>query len=264
MSTNHTPSAFITLINVDTTIRTVKLSRKTINMKNFTDNTTLGCGVCSASETQPFLNIDGRDYHRCNHCMATILDPAHWLSPEMEYAQYLEHKNSATDNGYRKFLSKLTIPLLKKLAPSRTGLDYGCGPGPALAQMLSEAGHSVSFFDPFFFPDKNLLNQSFDFITCTETIEHFHRPAIEFARFKRMLRPGGWLAVMTCFQTDDTRFSSWHYRRDPTHVVFYRETTLRHIAKNFEWSCDFPIKNVALMQKPLNTWSIRETRYSAY
>ena len=39
----------------------------------------------------------------------------------------------------------------------------------------------------------------------------------------RLVRPGGWLAVMTCFQTDDARFAGWHYRKDPTHVVFYRE-----------------------------------------
>jgi hypothetical protein len=220
-------------------------------MKNITRDTPFSCSVCSTPETYPFLNINGRDYRRCNHCMATILSPAQWLSSKAEYAQYIEHENSPTDDGYRKFLSKLITPLLKKLTPGQTGLDYGCGPGPVLAQMLSEAGHNVSLFDPLFFPDQHLFDQNYDFITCTETIEHFHRPAEEFSRLNQMLRPGGWLAIMTCFQTDDSRFSSWHYRRDPTHVVFYRETTLRYIAKNFGWSCEIPIKDVALMQKPL-------------
>lgn len=209
------------------------------------------CGVCNAPVIRPLLNIEGRVYRRCDRCMATLMDPAQWLSPGMEYAEYLEHKNNFTDIKYQKFLSKLTNPLLKKLTSVQEGLDYGCGPGPVLAQMLSEAGHNMSFFDPFFFPDHALLSGFYDFITCTETIEHFHHPAEEFARFEKMLRPGGWLAVMTCFQTDDTLFSSWHYRRDPTHVVFYREATLRHIASNFGWSCEIPIKDVALMQKPL-------------
>ncbi len=216
-------------------------------------DTPLNCSVCSAPETHPFININGREYRRCTHCMATILNPAQWLSPEMEYAQYIEHENSPTDGGYRKFLSKLTTPLLKKLAPGQTGLDYGCGPGPVLAQMLSETGHNVSLFDPFFSPDQNVLDKNYDFIACTETIEHFHRPAEEFTRLDQMLRPGGWLAIMTCFQTDDSRFSSWHYRRDPTHVVFYRETTLRHIAKIYGWFCEIPVKDVALMQKPLKS-----------
>jgi 2-polyprenyl-3-methyl-5-hydroxy-6-metoxy-1,4-benzoquinol methylase len=184
--------------------------------------------------------------------MATFMDPTQWLSPEMECAQYLEHKNDLSDTGYRKFLSKLATPLLKRLASGKDGLDYGCGPGPVLAQILSGAGHNMSLFDPFFYPAQNLLDRLYDFITCTETIEHFHRPAEEFARFEQMLRSGGWLAVMTCFQTDDSRFSSWHYRRDPTHVVFYREETLRHIARSYGWSCEIPVKNVALMQKPLS------------
>ena len=37
-----------------------------------------------------------------------------------------------------------------------------------------------------------------------------------------LVRPGGWTGVMTCFQTDDARLAHCHYRRDPTHVVFYR------------------------------------------
>jgi len=170
----------------------------------------------------------------------------------MEYAEYLKHQNSLDDTDYQKFLSKLVNPLLKKLPSGQNGLDYGCGPVPVLAKILSAAGHNVSFFDPFFSPNQALLNRFYDFITCTETIEHFHHPVEEFARFEQMLRPGGWLAIMTCFQTDDARFSSWHYRRDPTHVVFYREETLRHIACNFGWSCEIPVKNVALMQKPLS------------
>jgi len=64
------------------------------------------------------------------------------------------------------------------------------------------------------------------------------------------VRPGGWLAVMTCFQTDDTRFRDWHYRHDPTHVVFYREATFRHIASSRGWSLEVPVKDVALMRRP--------------
>jgi 2-polyprenyl-3-methyl-5-hydroxy-6-metoxy-1,4-benzoquinol methylase len=183
--------------------------------------------------------------------MATLLDKANWLPADMEQEQYLKHQNNLDDSGYRRFLSKITDPLLNKLSPASEGLDYGCGPGPALAHMLSGAGHTVSLFDPFFYPEKTRLGRRYDFITCTETIEHFHLPAVEFERFDSILRPGGWLAVMTCFQNDDSRFPSWHYRRDPTHVVFYREETLRHIAGSFNWSCEIPVKDVALMQKPL-------------
>lgn len=87
-------------------------------------------------------------------------------------------------------------------------------------------------------------------MTCTETAEHFHDPFTEFDRMGALLRPGGLLGVMTLFQTDDAKFAGWRYRRDPTHVVFYRETTLRHIARSRGWSCEIPEKDIALMRLP--------------
>lgn len=209
------------------------------------------CIVCGANEARPFLKVCALDYQRCNCCQATFLDPAQRPTLDAERARYQQHRNDPSDIGYRRFLSKLTGPLLKRLATHRCGLDYGCGPGLALACMMREAGHETALYDPFFYPDITALQRTFDFITCAEVAEHFHRPAEEFARFDRMLRPGGWLAVMTCFQEDDDHFADWYYRRDLTHVVFYRESTLRHIARGFGWACEIPVKDVALMQKPM-------------
>ncbi|MBM9603960.1 class I SAM-dependent methyltransferase [Desulfopila inferna] len=207
------------------------------------------CIVCDTVSAHIFTCIGAKSYWRCDTCQATFLDPADRVSIEEEYAYYCLHRNNPDDLKYRHFLSKLTAPLLQRLPRQAKGLDYGCGPGPALAGMLSEAGHRMSLFDLHFFPEQEPLSDLYDFITCTETIEHFHHPAKEFKRLDSLLRPGGWLAVMTCFQTDDTRFASWHYRRDPTHVVFYREKTLCHLAREFGWTCEIPVKDVALMRK---------------
>lgn len=208
------------------------------------------CPVCRSAAARPFLSVDGRDYRQCAVCAARFLDSRHHPSPAAEYAHYLRHENDPADPRYRRFLAKLADPLLARLPAGSCGLDYGCGPGPALAVMLREAGHEVALYDPFFRPDRAPLNRSYDFVTCTETAEHFHRPADAFDRLMALVRPGGWLAVMTCFQTDDDRFRDWHYRKDPTHVVFYREETLRHLAASRGWSCEVPVKDVALMQRP--------------
>ena len=64
-----------------------------------------------------------------------------------------------------------------------------------------------------------------------------------------LLRPGGLLGIMTTFQTDDARFAGWHYRRDPTHVVFYRESTLAFIAERMGWTMEIPCANVAIFRK---------------
>lgn len=195
-----------------------------------------------------FQRIDDRDYWRCDRCEATWLDPAHHLTPEAEHAHYLHHENEVDDPGYRAFLSRLATPLLQRLPPARSGLDYGCGPGPALAAMLREAGHRMAVYDPFFAPDETALAGPYDFVSCTEVAEHFHAPADEFDRLGALVRPGGWLGVMTCFQSGDDRFRDWHYRKDPTHVVFYREATFSRIAADRGWSCDCPAKDVVLMQ----------------
>lgn len=208
------------------------------------------CPVCRGGVTIPFATIGDRDYRRCPECEATVLDPRQRPLPLDEYAHYLHHQNRPDDPGYRRFLSRLADPLLTRLAPGSRGLDYGCGPGPALAAMLAEAGHRMAVFDPYFAPDLAPLDETYDFVTCTETAEHFHAPATEFARLRAMIRPGGWLGLMTCFQTDDARFADWHYRKDPTHVVFYRAATFAHLARVWGWSFEVPVKDVVLMQRP--------------
>ncbi|MGV8893467.1 MAG: class I SAM-dependent methyltransferase [Burkholderiaceae bacterium] len=207
------------------------------------------CPVCEGITCRFFMIVEARTYLRCDDCLATFLQPSQLPLAGVELERYRQHRNDPGDNGYRQFLDQLTTPLLQRLPPAQRGLDYGCGPGPVLAAMLREAGHAVALFDPFFVPDQEVLAHGYDFITCTEVIEHFHRPADEFRKFDALLKPGGWLALMTTFQKDDAGFAQWYYRRDFTHVVFYRETTLRHLARHYGWSCEFPCANVALLQK---------------
>jgi SAM-dependent methyltransferase len=209
------------------------------------------CPVCHERLSHFLVHADARDYFACDVCEARYVDARDYPSPEAEHAQYLLHQNHIDDPRYRQFLSKVVRPLLGRLSPGSRGLDYGCGPGPALAAMLRDAGHHVAIYDPFFAPDRSVLDQTYDFVTCTETVEHFHHPNAEFDRLMDLVRPLGWLAVMTCFQTDDAKFAKWHYRGDPTHVVFYREATFRWLAARHGWSCELPVKDVVLMQRPL-------------
>ena len=129
------------------------------------------------------------------------MDASCRLSPEQERDIYRLHDNDPSDPGYRKFLSKLTAPLLERLPPGASGLDFGCGPGPALAQMLEAEGMDVSLYDPYFFSSTAVFDQTYDFITCTEVVEHLYAPAGVFRDLDRMLRPGRWRGVLDCFQT---------------------------------------------------------------
>ncbi|MGE0096784.1 MAG: class I SAM-dependent methyltransferase [Hydrogenophaga sp.] len=207
------------------------------------------CPVCEGPDGHLFQTVDGLAYARCPCCEATFLLPPHLPTPEAERAEYELHRNTADDIGYRAFLSRLAAPLIKRLAPGSQGLDFGCGPGPVLADLLREAGHQVVLYDPFFHADPAALNAQYEFITCTEVVEHFHHPAAEFRRLNGLLKPGGTLAVMTRLQTDDARFAQWHYRRDPTHVVFYRQATFEHLARTHQWTCEVAAPNVILLRR---------------
>ena len=163
--------------------------------------------------------------------------------------RYLEHENSIDDEGYRAFLSKLANPLKNKINKDSKGLDFGCGHGPALADIFIKDKYSMDLYDPFFFPNEEIFSKTYDFITCTETAEHFFNPNKEFDLLDKLLKKDGWLGVMTCFLTTNEAFDSWHYRRDPTHVVFYAEKTFEVIAQQRDWNCEIITKDVVLFNK---------------
>ena len=208
------------------------------------------CPVCEQGKPEQFQIVKEQRYLRCPVCLATLLAPECRFGEADEKAVYDLHENDPDDPGYRRFLSRLTAPMLECLSPGSSGLDFGCGPGPAVAGMMETAGMKVSLYDPYFYPDTSALDQRYDFVTCTEVVEHLYHPAAVFQQLDSLLLPGGLLGVMTCFQTDDSRFANWHYRRDPTHVVFYRQATLQWLADHFGWQLDVPAKDVAIFSKP--------------
>jgi hypothetical protein len=66
-----------------------------------------------------------------------------------------------------------------------------------------------------------------------------------------MLRPGGWLAVMTERLPQPGAFAGWYYLKDPTHVCFYAEDTFHWIARRHGFATPlFPGPRVALLQRP--------------
>jgi SAM-dependent methyltransferase len=208
------------------------------------------CRVCRDGPVVDFAILDHRRYERCSRCLATLVAVEDLPEPDAERHHYLRHENDVDDPGYRRFASRLVEPLAARLSSGAHGLDYGCGTGPVAAAMLGERGLAVELFDPFFAPNEAVLERTYDFVFCSEVIEHFHGPAEEFDRLAGLLDKDGLLAVMTCFQTDDERFATWHYRRDSTHVAFYREETLRCVAGQRGWTCEFPARNVAIFRAP--------------
>ncbi len=190
------------------------------------------CPLCRSGPASDLYAARGRRYCSCPECGGAFLDPRDRLGPEEEKARYLLHRNDVYDPGYRSFASPLVEAIRARQQSGDTGLDYGAGPGPVASKMLEEAGYRTRLYDPYFHDDQGALEISYDFIICSEVMEHFYDPAAQFALLRRLLLPGGRLYCMTEPLRADLDFGRWYYKEDPTHVFFYAEKTLRWIAEN--------------------------------
>lgn len=208
------------------------------------------CPLCQHVDGQLYSQDKRRQYWRCPVCLLIYADPATLLAAEAELSIYQQHQNDPTDPRYRAFLNKLAAPLQQKLAGGNLqGLDFGCGPGPTLSLMLSEMGHQMAIYDPYFADDPQVLTQQYDFICATEVIEHFYQPACEWQLWLDLLKPGGWLGLMTKMTDKVTDFSQWHYKNDPTHVSFFSRHTFDFLASRDGFSVEIIEPDVILMQK---------------
>jgi hypothetical protein len=135
------------------------------------------------------------------------------------------HQN-VRNPGYEKFLRQLLTPLMKFVQDGASSLDYGCGPGPVLVEIMKEEGFKASGYDPFYSP---IDLRSYDFVTCTEVVEHFNHPKQEWEKLLSISRIFG---IMTKLY-DDEDLETWYYHKDPTHVSFYHSETIKFIAMEY-------------------------------
>jgi len=129
---------------------------------------------------------------------------------------------------FKRFIASGVKPFVP---PEGKLLDFGSGPGPVLAELLKQEGHTVDLYDPFFASSKGIWRKTYHAITMTEVLEHLEKPRADLERLVGRLKKGGVLSVMTLFHPQDRQsFGVWWYRRDPTHVGFYTRRTLAKIA----------------------------------
>lgn len=211
------------------------------------------CPLCDGLSVSFYHRDKKRAYKQCGCCQLVFVEACYRLTAEREKAEYDLHQNSPHDPGYKAFLSRLLVPLLSRLNPGSKGLDFGCGPGPTLSLMLSQAGFETSIFDIYYYDDWGLLHRQYDFITATELVEHLYEPGKVLRHLWSLLPEGGILAVMTKLLIDVQAFSSWHYKNDPTHVCFYSRNCFDYIATMLGADLSIIGNDVILLTKKSNT-----------
>ncbi|MFC3120884.1 methyltransferase domain-containing protein [Agaribacter flavus] len=211
------------------------------------------CPLCLGENTDFYHADKRREYYQCENCQLVFVPPQYHLSKEDEKAEYDKHENALNDEGYLRFLYRSIHPLIKHVKAlsedTVCGLDFGCGPAPALACEMKRLGYPMDIYDPYYFSDSACLANEYDFVTCTEVVEHFASPKLGFEQIFSLLTEAGIAVVMTKLLIDKDRFTTWHYKNDPTHIAFYCKATFRFIAKKYGRSVVFEDTDVMVFKK---------------
>ncbi len=174
-----------------------------------------------------------REFYDCPVCRAMVKDTGLYPDNQKEKLRYLTHNNDVNDIRYQEFTSPITNYILEHYSINDEGLDFGCGTGPVISKVLKDNGYSVAQYDPYFANHPENLKKSYDYIAACEVVEHFYNPRREFQNLLQLLNNKGVLAIMTLIYEDNIDFTTWYYRKDPTHVFIYRKQTFDYICKEF-------------------------------
>lgn len=208
------------------------------------------CHLCQHQQTHVYYRDRQRAYLRCPNCGLVFVVRMDLLSPEEEKARYDLHQNSPDDVGFRQFLSDFMNPMIERIGPPPLdGLDFGSGQSPVLAMMLEEQGYRMSLYDVYYAPQTDVLAREYDFVTCTETIEHFVEPLKEWSLLISLVKPGGWLGIMTQMVQGSQRFSDMHYITDRTHVSFFSRETFQFLAERDGLYIEFEGDNLIFFRR---------------
>lgn len=209
------------------------------------------CGLCESTENNHYYRDEKRqwDYFQCRQCELVFRDPNTYLIHDEEKKRYQTHDNNIQNQGYVKFLTPVVETLLPYLKKGDRGLDFGSGPGPILDQLFAKHNFDVKNYDPYFDYHPDLLDETYDFITCTETFEHFSIPFKELVAMTACLKSRGYLLLMTEMYKDLDHFANWGYRMDPTHVCFLNPKGLKWIADKWAYEIISSSGRIFLLQK---------------
>ena len=214
---------------------------------------TLKCRLCSNFENvEHFLKVEKpfkANYFHCSQCDLIMLDENQLFKSSEEIDHYKLHKNDKKDPGYVSFLYRCLTPTLKFLSAKMKGLDFGCGPYPMLVELMKDEGYEMDYYDPYFYPEKDKLEQCYDFVIATEVVEHFNEPKLSWQELITKVSKGGILSIMTSMHNEAVDFRNWSYRYDHTHVSFYSMKTMHWIALNYQLEILEVSKNIVIFKK---------------
>jgi 2-polyprenyl-3-methyl-5-hydroxy-6-metoxy-1,4-benzoquinol methylase len=172
-------------------------------------NSSIKCVFCGTSTAeQPAaesgkVRCDVREFGaetftvwRCAQCGSL-----HAQEP-INYDRYYQHYwlTGQKYDFFAKILLRKRMGILKRagLKSGKTLLDYGCGSG-YFVRYAREKGMQAEGYDPYSeeFGDTSVLDDSYEFVTAQDVLEHVDNPRAFVDDLKNLVVPGGYMAIGT-------------------------------------------------------------------
>jgi len=184
----------------------------------------------------------------CKICNLVFSETRFVPSLKEQKKRYIQPNNGVQYTVYLNSLNLVieqTTPLLSK---EMTGLDFDCGPTPVIGTLLEKQGINCINYDPIYFNE--IPEGQYDFIFANECFEHFFFPAKEIRKIKDLLKPNGYLIVITEKWNSSTVFTKWPFAKDSMHVSFYHSDSFQYIAAKYGFTaCPSKNQKVFIFQK---------------
>jgi len=215
------------------------------------------CPICGSAASESFMTascprrgIERAFYlYRCGDCRGVYLHPR--LSEEELTDIY--HADYENEWGEGRNLKQKVETILVKGVPRKPPgrlLDVGCGTGQYIA-VMERKGWTVAGVDPWAvhfdrrtlhpavigktLHDATFDDGSFDVVTLWWAIEHFDNPRDIVRECRRILKPGGLLALSTCnIDSFEARLFGkyWHHLVLPEHCALYSHDVLAELVRS--------------------------------
>lgn len=198
------------------------------------------CPLCYSNEARFFHHGHSKNYLRCSECHLVFMseeDLPKSKEVNQNYSNFSEVKKFRK-LGLEKYIGLIINQVLTKIEVGSIGLDYGSGEVSMVQKILSKNGQFVKVFDKTFHPNKELLNDIYDYITLIHQIETYENPREKFDQFYELLAANGVLAIMCTPLEDLSSFNSWRFLKENHHIRFYSEETFKWIAKKYRYDLE--------------------------
>ncbi|XMB66178.1 class I SAM-dependent methyltransferase [Mycoplasmatota bacterium zrk1] len=206
------------------------------------------CKICGAKTIIEYDKDMKCHIHFCNECGFIFKSENDYIDQSTEKDRYSKHNNNFENVGYVNMFEKFLDKIDDFISYEGYILDYGCGPGPVLSEMMSARGAKIKTYDLYFPHSEDYHEYVYDIITLTEVIEHFKDPLLELNKILDLLKKNGLLVIQTLFIQKP--FLKWWYRRDHTHISFFDNKVFEKISEILNLKVTYTDNhNIIILQK---------------